>query len=175
MGYEEPFTVVGYSLQLQGSAQREGEEGATLAAPLAVKGLEDDGVTPVVGEAVRFSVKGELPGVGFGLSSIYQQLPSYAGTTSLVTTTDADGVARIYMELGQGAGSFEVEASWPADYGVAALEKKTFEITSLANAAGQNFQKGWTRARTWAGSAWGSVWAILSTWLPATSSRRLSR
>ncbi len=109
--HSESFRVVGYTLVQLGAGSRQGPADSTLAEPLEVQLLEYDGETPVAGEYVRFTIDGGSPGDGFGLSASYNDPPSGTATSSLAALSDAQGIARVWVELGDSSASFSVTAS----------------------------------------------------------------
>ena len=106
--YREDYHVFGYTLENHGQTSVSGGVGTTVKQPLSVKLVGYDGVSGVPGEPVSFTINGSW---GARLVSSYTNPSSGSGSVSKTVTTDSQGIATVYVELGNVEESFTVTAS----------------------------------------------------------------
>ncbi len=104
------FNVIGMDMVSAGPTSLSGRAGATISQALEVKVVDYDGVSGAPGQPVRFSISSP-PSTGFGLVSNYTSPSSGAGSSSINVTTDSQGIAKAYVELGAAGGSFTIKAT----------------------------------------------------------------
>lgn len=104
------FEVIGMDMVSAGLTSLSGRAGTTISQALKVKVIDYDGTSGAPGQPVRFSIDSS-PGVGFGLVSSYTSPPSGTASSFVNVTTDSNGIAKAYVELGTIGGSFTVTAT----------------------------------------------------------------
>ena len=116
--YSENFELAPRVLETISGNNQEALPGTTIAEPLTVKLLDFDG-SGLSGSPVTFTITSQPKGTrGTGLTETYNDPPLGAEITSITVTTDADGIAEVYLELGNKPGPYTVSASSPdADTG----------------------------------------------------------
>lgn len=116
--YTRQFELVGRELKIVSGNEQTGLPGDSFLEPLLVKVLDFD-KTGLPDSQVIFNIT-EQPNVakGAGLTSGYNSPPLHTSITSLTTTTDSNGMAFVYIEIGNKEGAYTITAtSSDADIG----------------------------------------------------------